>query len=145
MCQCKSMKWVLPRSHKVIPALSSHLSLYHPSALQILKLYTQRFLQFVSVCTCFLSSQIQARAHKQEIISSVIITDKMELLCSGLWILYNVKIKSLHFRFLCRSKTTQRNKQIAMGRKKFNMDPKKVGFYVFYLIWQSCTSLIFSL
>lgn len=26
---------------------------------------------------------------------------------------------------LC-SKTTQRNKQIAMGRKKFNMDPKKV-------------------
>lgn len=23
------------------------------------------------------------------------------------------------------SKTTQRNKQIAMGRKKFNMDPKK--------------------
>lgn len=28
--------------------------------------------------------------------------------------------------FLCCSKTTQRNKQIAMGRKKFNMDPKKV-------------------
>lgn len=26
----------------------------------------------------------------------------------------------------CHSKTTQRNKQIAMGRKKFNMDPKKV-------------------
>lgn len=25
------------------------------------------------------------------------------------------------------SKTSQRNKQIAMGRKKFNMDPKKVG------------------
>ena len=25
------------------------------------------------------------------------------------------------------SKTTQRNKQIAMGRKKFNMDPKKVS------------------
>ncbi|XP_042560708.1 cytohesin-3-like, partial [Clupea harengus] len=24
------------------------------------------------------------------------------------------------------SKTTQRNKQIAVGRKKFNMDPKKV-------------------
>ena len=28
--------------------------------------------------------------------------------------------------FLDYSKTTQRNKQIAMGRKKFNMDPKKV-------------------
>lgn len=28
---------------------------------------------------------------------------------------------------LCCSKTSQRNKQIAMGRKKFNMDPKKVG------------------
>lgn len=28
--------------------------------------------------------------------------------------------------FLHCSKTTQRNKQIAMGRKKFNMDPKKV-------------------
>lgn len=27
---------------------------------------------------------------------------------------------------LCCSKTSQRNKQIAMGRKKFNMDPKKV-------------------
>lgn len=26
----------------------------------------------------------------------------------------------------CFSKTSQRNKQIAMGRKKFNMDPKKV-------------------
>lgn len=30
------------------------------------------------------------------------------------------------FSFLVSSKTTQRNKQIAMGRKKFNMDPKKV-------------------
>lgn len=29
--------------------------------------------------------------------------------------------------FHTRSKTTQRNKQIAMGRKKFNMDPKKVS------------------
>lgn len=28
--------------------------------------------------------------------------------------------------FPMHSKTTQRNKQIAMGRKKFNMDPKKV-------------------
>lgn len=30
------------------------------------------------------------------------------------------------FFFFNYSKTTQRNKQIAMGRKKFNMDPKKV-------------------
>ena len=29
--------------------------------------------------------------------------------------------------FHTHSKTTQRNKQIAMGRKKFNMDPKKVS------------------
>lgn len=29
--------------------------------------------------------------------------------------------------FHTNSKTTQRNKQIAMGRKKFNMDPKKVS------------------
>ena len=29
--------------------------------------------------------------------------------------------------FCTHSKTTQRNKQIAMGRKKFNMDPKKVS------------------
>ncbi|XP_023801119.1 cytohesin-3-like [Cyanistes caeruleus] len=29
------------------------------------------------------------------------------------------------------SKTTQRNKQIAMGRKKFNMDPKKVENFFF--------------
>lgn len=33
--------------------------------------------------------------------------------------------KSLNVVFFC-SKTSQRNKQIAMGRKKFNMDPKKV-------------------
>lgn len=31
--------------------------------------------------------------------------------------------------FRC-SKTTQRNKQVAMGRKKFNMDPKKVLWVV---------------
>uniref|UniRef100_A0A3B5LS80 Cytohesin 3b n=1 Tax=Xiphophorus couchianus TaxID=32473 RepID=A0A3B5LS80_9TELE len=29
------------------------------------------------------------------------------------------------FYYYCCSKTSQRNKQIAMGRKKFNMDPKK--------------------
>uniref|UniRef100_A0A8C5AC36 Cytohesin 3 n=1 Tax=Gadus morhua TaxID=8049 RepID=A0A8C5AC36_GADMO len=32
------------------------------------------------------------------------------------------------------SKTTQRNKQIAMGRKKFNMDPKKVSSFMFLKI-----------
>lgn len=36
-----------------------------------------------------------------------------------------VIIYFFHFVFFC-SKTSQRNKQIAMGRKKFNMDPKKV-------------------
>ena len=30
------------------------------------------------------------------------------------------------FHVMSHSKMTQRNKQIAMGRKKFNMDPKKV-------------------
>lgn len=35
------------------------------------------------------------------------------------------RISSLMILFSC-SKTSQRNKQIAMGRKKFNMDPKKV-------------------
>lgn len=30
------------------------------------------------------------------------------------------------------SKSTQRNKQIAVGRKKFNMDPKKV-LWLFFL------------
>lgn len=35
-------------------------------------------------------------------------------------------LHSNSFLFLMHSKTTQRNKQIAMGRKKFNMDPKKV-------------------
>lgn len=39
--------------------------------------------------------------------------------------------------FRC-SKTTQRNKQIAMGRKKFNMDPKKVTICCGWsLIWES--------
>lgn len=33
---------------------------------------------------------------------------------------------TVSYLFLMHSKTTQRNKQIAMGRKKFNMDPKKV-------------------
>lgn len=32
------------------------------------------------------------------------------------------------------SKSTQRNKQIAVGRKKFNMDPKKVlCFFCFFI------------
>lgn len=34
------------------------------------------------------------------------------------------------------SKTTQRNKQIAMGRKKFNMDPKKVSRHPSVLAWR---------
>lgn len=34
------------------------------------------------------------------------------------------------------SKTTQRNKQIAMGRKKFNMDPKKVSRHPRFLTYK---------
>lgn len=47
----------------------------------------------------------------------------------------------LRVLFVC-SKTTQRNKQIAMGRKKFNMDPKKVTLSCcgpLSLIWVSTT------
>lgn len=47
----------------------------------------------------------------------------------------------LRVLFVC-SKTTQRNKQIAMGRKKFNMDPKKVTISCcgpLSLIWVSTT------
>lgn len=36
----------------------------------------------------------------------------------------------------CSRKNMQRNKQVAMGRKKFNMDPKKVGSNV--VILQKC-------
>lgn len=32
------------------------------------------------------------------------------------------------------SKSTQRNKQIAVGRKKFNMDPKKVSSPYYFAI-----------
>lgn len=40
----------------------------------------------------------------------------------------NLLTESRHcFPLLFHSKTSQRNKQIAMGRKKFNMDPKKVS------------------
>lgn len=52
--------------------------------------------------------------------SSLEATPHPLLLSEGVWL-----ISLLFFLFFC-SKTTQRNKQIAMGRKKFNMDPKKV-------------------
>lgn len=44
-------------------------------------------------------------------------------------LLHSVEVLTNYFffkLFKTNSKTTQRNKQIAMGRKKFNMDPKKV-------------------
>lgn len=42
-------------------------------------------------------------------------------------IIYSFEICFLgQIKHLCFSKTSQRNKQVAMGRKKFNMDPKKV-------------------
>lgn len=39
------------------------------------------------------------------------------------------------------SKTTQRNKQIAMGRKKFNMDPKKVSRHSSFLACKRLSDL----
>lgn len=38
-----------------------------------------------------------------------------------------IKHNSPQPTIICFRKNMQRNKQVAMGRKKFNMDPKKVG------------------
>lgn len=52
----------------------------------------------------------------------------MEKAQEGVILLHSVEALTNDFLklFKTNSKTTQRNKQIAMGRKKFNMDPKKV-------------------
>lgn len=52
--------------------------------------------------------------------------------CAPFWAWCKRQLTISQLSQMC-SKTTQRNKQIAMGRKKFNMDPKKVSRHSSFL------------